>query len=124
MGGYGALKPGAAEILITPKRTQRSNTGCVSHLREPGTASSNGQEQNGFHLALLSATVGNCRGNTGESISQLVNAQECQLVLAPRTRGGRVIAFLIQTQAAALCRGSNGFDSCARAQCQTLRLAL
>lgn len=60
VGGYKAQRPGASEILITPKRTQRSNTGYISHLREPGTASSNGQEQNGFHLALLSATVVNC----------------------------------------------------------------
>ena len=82
VGGYEARRPGASEILITPKRTQRSDTGYISHLRAPGTASSSGQEQNGFHLALLSATVGNCRGNTGESISQLVNAQECQLALA------------------------------------------
>lgn len=82
VGGYKAQRPGASEILITPKRTQRSNTGYISHLREPGTASSDGQEQNGFHLALLSATVGNCKDNTSESISQLVNAQECQLVLA------------------------------------------
>lgn len=82
VGGYEAQRPGASEILITPKRTQRSNTGYISHLRGPGTASSNGQEQNGLHLALLRATVDNCWGNTGESISQLVNAQECQLVLA------------------------------------------
>lgn len=60
VGGYKAHRPGASEILITPKRTRRSNIGCISHLREPGTASSDGQEQNGFHLALLSATVGNC----------------------------------------------------------------
>lgn len=48
---------GASEILIILKRTQRSNTGCISHLRGPGTASPSGQEQNGFHLALLRAAV-------------------------------------------------------------------
>lgn len=80
--GYKAQRLGASEILITPKRAQRSNTGYISHLREPGTASSSGQEQNGFHLALLSATVGNCQGNASECISPLVNAQECQLALA------------------------------------------
>lgn len=82
VGGYKVQRLDASEILIRPKRAQRSNTGYISHLREPGTASSNGQEQNGFHLALLSATVANCQGNTNESISQLVNAQECQLALA------------------------------------------
>lgn len=81
MGGHQAQRLGASEILITPKGAQRPNTGYTSHLREPGTASSNGQEQNGFHHALLSAPVGKCQGNTGESISQLVNAQECQLAL-------------------------------------------
>lgn len=80
--GYKAQRLGASEILITPKRAQRSNTGYISHLREPGTASSSGQEQNGFHLALLSATGGNCQGNASESISPLVNAQECQLAVA------------------------------------------
>lgn len=59
VGGYTAQRPGASEILITPKRTQRSNTDYISHLREPGAASPNGQKQNGFHLALRSATVGN-----------------------------------------------------------------
>lgn len=64
MGGYKALRLDASEILITLKRKQRSNRGIISHLREPGTASSNGQEQNGFHLALVGATIGNCMGNT------------------------------------------------------------
>lgn len=82
MGGCKALRLGASEILIMPKRAQRSNTGIMSHLREPGTASSDGQEQNGFHLAFFSATIGNCMGNTSESISQLFNAEKCQLALA------------------------------------------
>ena len=82
MEGYKAQRHSASEILIKPKRTRRSNTGYISHLRELGTASSNGQEQNGFHLTLLSVTIGNWCGNTGESISQLVIAQECQLALA------------------------------------------
>lgn len=82
VGGCKALRLGASEILIIPKRAQRSNTGIISHLRESGTASSDGQEQNGFHLAFLSVTIGNCMGNTSESISQLFNAEKCQLALA------------------------------------------
>lgn len=54
-GGRGVdtrrTRPGASEILITPKRAQRSSTGYISHPRAPGTASSDRQEQNGFHLA-------------------------------------------------------------------------
>lgn len=50
-GGGVDTRLGASEILITPKRAQRSRTGYISHLRAPGTASSDGQEQNGFHLA-------------------------------------------------------------------------
>lgn len=89
MGGYKALSLGASEILITPKRAQRSNTGIISHLRELATASSNGQEQNGFHRASLSATIGNCKGNTSESISQSFNAHKCQLALArPKDKEG------------------------------------
>lgn len=83
VGRYKVQKLGASEILIRPKRAQRSNTGYISHLREPGTASWNRQEQNGFHLALLSAAVANCQGNTNESIRQLVNTLECRLALAP-----------------------------------------
>lgn len=75
----------ASEILITLKRDQRPNRRIISHLREPGTASSNGQEQNGFHLASVSATIGDCMGNTSESISQLFNVQKCQLALARPT---------------------------------------
>lgn len=82
VGGYKALRLDASEILITLRRAQRSNRGIISHLREPGTASSKRQEQNGFHLALVSATIGNCMGNTSESISQLFNVQKCQLALA------------------------------------------
>lgn len=82
VGGYKAPRLDASEILITPKRAQRSNRGIISHLRELGTASSNGQELNGFHLALVSATIGNCMGKTSESISRLFNVQKCQLALA------------------------------------------
>lgn len=82
VGEYKAPRLNASEILITLKRDQRPNRGIISHLREPGTASSNGQEQNGFHLASVSATIGDCMGNTSESISQLFNVQKCQLALA------------------------------------------
>lgn len=82
VGGCKVLRLGASEILIMPKRAQRSNTGIISHLREPGTASSDGQEQNGFHLAFFNATIGNRMGNTSKSISQFFNAEKCQLALA------------------------------------------
>lgn len=75
-------------------------------------------------LLYLAATVGDCQGNTSESISQLVNAQGVPASVI-RDGKGRVIAFLIQTHAAAaFAVEGNGFDSCARAQCQTRSLAL
>lgn len=39
VGGYKVLRLDAYEILIVPKRAQRSNAGYISHLRESGTAS-------------------------------------------------------------------------------------
>lgn len=47
-----------------------------------------------FFFCTPAASKGNWRRDSSESISQLVNAQECQLALAPDCRG---IAFLIQT---------------------------
>lgn len=105
--------PGTPEILIGPERSRRSDTDWILHPRAPRTASWNGQEQNGLHLAFTLCWC-NCWATTSESISLVGQCLVVPAKFSPHQRE-RVVALLIETRAAAAAlpgRG-NGFDSCA-----------